>query len=119
MKNIVSLIDKMRNYSFVENDNGKFYRRIPESLYHRLEKLILQTYRKELVKTDPTCCWCGRTVKEYNGLKKSVPDDQATIEHLSNIKLRKAYNKIGEIMLACYRCNSSRGRKKVKSLEVI
>lgn len=73
--------------------------------------------RKRLFEEHPFCYWCGTELIEMphdeNGKQKlPVPDNAATLDHL-----RSAWNPKApaETVLACHKCNHTRGREEEKS----
>lgn len=84
----------------------------------------LRALRLGMIARDPHCFWCGCFVREYNlpAIKKGTfyPDNMATVEHLFDRfepeKRYKVYPNHEDKVLACFKCNSARGKLKVKSL---
>jgi hypothetical protein len=77
--------------------------------------------RFKLWQKDPDCFYCGVETVFYNPFPgKADPDNLATVEHL-NSKLserRNTPNHNGErrVVLACRKCNHSRGAKEYNQL---
>lgn len=71
--------------------------------YRELKLLLIEKFG--------VCYWCGIKVKDYGNLLCKPPTDEATIDHVIPIPLRKK----GEIVpkvLACYECNQRRSLEK-------
>ena len=108
-------------------DNSKLDRQALKQ-YAQYEKAIThKDLRKIFMDKDPHCHWCKVMVVEYpeiqnRSLKRGeqYPPDGATIDHLYDrfdTKNRyKVYKNYENKVLACYKCNQDRAKKRVLSI---
>jgi 5-methylcytosine-specific restriction endonuclease McrA len=77
-----------------------------------------KTRRRALWERDPRCFWCGRETD----IRTSNAPDSATVEHLyargRPKRTEQTRRHLPNTVLACRRCNSSRGAPSVAAPEV-
>jgi len=73
--------------------------------------------RKNLMRVNPHCYWCG--VEVVDGLRKggTIPDNFATVDHLFDrvFDIHRRWNPFS-LVLSCYRCNFQRNVDRVNSV---